>query len=757
MNNIYWVGPRESDINDTGDFFKGSVTIFGTNKNGNIAYCTDKKRINHNMPDPQCDLFFIKTLKELCRKDASCQFMFYKPMLAYQYGEEIVQRALCLNSPELLNTFSDKRRCRYILRNIVNTIPFVILRGAECCYSNLCNYFIGHSEFVIQKAFSSGGEGTFHINSRSEIHFLSPHDEYLVSPYINDGISINAHIIIFEEDILFIPPSIQIVLEREQRLLYCGGDYICYKMLPDNVKTTVYDSIERVGCYVQSRGYRGILGIDFILNAGQVFFVEINTRFQGSSQLVNKTLYPYANLSLQEINLLAFSDARAPTIDIPDIKFSNFAYTTSNISMQRLNQISKSDEVFRIQWDGFSQDSVFPKQKNVYLCRFLFNQNICSISNGRVILHPNIYVEDIKQILDSKDVLYKEYIKNILLNHGALLSDQAKQLAKQFGKIKEAVFDAIDAIIFENVYVNIPCYCKFTSFSPFTIEVAKERLVLFFDGKLVSDIDVFFAPDSLLDRYTKSNVPFDAIINLATDRIRINPAPVCVYKRKGVPCKFCNLPESNFSYGISDIKEIIDYCLSNVDFRHFLIGGGTYSSKEDEWSVIIELTKYIRANTDKDIYLMSVPPANVHILEDLKNAGITEVAFNLEIFDREKAKEYMPGKGCISKDQYISALTHAVSLWGNTGRVRSLLIYGFDTDHDFLNGIEDLCSKGVEPIISIFRPLRGTEFGNLNPPPTKDIISIYNRSQEIVKKYSLILGPDCPKCQNNTLSFAETN
>lgn len=31
MNNLYWVGVRQSDIEDTGDLFKGSVTIFGDN------------------------------------------------------------------------------------------------------------------------------------------------------------------------------------------------------------------------------------------------------------------------------------------------------------------------------------------------------------------------------------------------------------------------------------------------------------------------------------------------------------------------------------------------------------------------------------------------------------------------------------------------------------------------------------------------------------------------------------------------------
>ena len=69
MSNIYWVGVRQSDIEDTGDLFKGSITIFGDNLNGNIAYCDKNKRINHNNEDKECDLFFEKVLESLCKKD----------------------------------------------------------------------------------------------------------------------------------------------------------------------------------------------------------------------------------------------------------------------------------------------------------------------------------------------------------------------------------------------------------------------------------------------------------------------------------------------------------------------------------------------------------------------------------------------------------------------------------------------------------------------------------------------------------------
>ena len=58
MNNLYWIGPRQSDIEDIKELFVGSVTIYGENHNGNLSYCSNNKRINHNIDNILCEKFF---------------------------------------------------------------------------------------------------------------------------------------------------------------------------------------------------------------------------------------------------------------------------------------------------------------------------------------------------------------------------------------------------------------------------------------------------------------------------------------------------------------------------------------------------------------------------------------------------------------------------------------------------------------------------------------------------------------------------
>lgn len=753
MNNLYWVGTRQSDICDLQYLFDGSITIYGNNRDGNIAFCKDsEQRINHNLVDKKCDEFIMKTLKEICSENNDAKFMFYDPIFAYNYGPLISSRTICLNSLDLLEMFSNKQRSRTIVDGTVETIPYIILKGSECTLQNFHSYFVGYTDFIVQKAVSCGGEGTIHIKSSLDLINLQSGENYIVSPYI-EGISLNVHIIISDNDILFLPPSVQIISEIENKCLYSGADYICYRKLPQKTKLKIKAKSIELGKMAQNRGYRGVLGIDYIFDNQEVYFVEFNPRFQASSQLINKVIIKRYGTSLQEINIKAFINQNILTLPDFEVEYSNFTYTNTNISKTRLKRIISSSELLEVQYDGYILGDTFPKQSNVYLNRFIFNVNICSVNNGNFILHPNIYVEKIKSILCEKDEHYKEYVKISLLNHGLVLSESAKSLIKTKGILKAAVFDALDTIIFDNIYVNAPYSCKLVSFSPFLVNAVNGELELWFDDIFISKIDIETIQKNIVNKKTVSGIPYDAIINIATDRIRINPAPICYFKKKNIGCKFCNLPSKNFDYSFNEIKEVIDLCIQNVEFKHFLIGGGTYSIYDDSWKFIIRIANYIHSKCDKEIYLMSIPPENLYILDELKRSGITEIAFNLEMFDRIKAQKYMPGKGKISIDRYLEALKYAVSLWGNTGKVRSLIIYGFDTDKVFLDGIEELCKLGVEPIISIFRPLKNTKLADWNPPSTTDIIFIYKKCHEITKKYSLTLGPDCPKCQNNTLSF----
>lgn len=530
MKNIYWVGPRESDIDEIKSIFAGSVTIFGGNKGNNISYCqSNADRINHNERNVNCDNFFKAELERLISKNNSIEFLFYNPELPYEYGGMIKAHSMCLNDYELLVQLNDKTRCRVILQDTVNVIPFVTLTGKDCTYNNIKNYFFS-KEFIVQDALSSGGEGTTLVRVSNDLKFIESNKRYLVSPYIKDSLSVNVHIVIGSENILFFPPSIQIVNEIQGKILYFGADFISYQSVDNKIQFQIKKDALKIGNKLQLEGYRGVLGIDFLIKNNDLFFMEINPRFQASTQLLNRGIRVKAKTSLQEFHIAAFNSSYLKEINELKIPFCNYNFTTSNIQSDRLSKVVNSREIICIQQDGFNIENEIPSDKNIYLFRSIFNTNISSFFQGKFLLHPNIYTEDITPFIQPNSTAYKPNIKIALLNHGINFTLKALEYAKKQGTIRDAVFDAIDIKIFDSLYVNVPLSCKFCSFSPFSIDFQNEEFVLLYNTDFISKIEISFMPEQLINRRTISGIPFEDIINIANDRIRINPAPVCIYR-----------------------------------------------------------------------------------------------------------------------------------------------------------------------------------------------------------------------------------
>ena len=101
----------------------------------------------------------------------------------------------------------------------------------------------------------------------------------------------------------------------------------------------------------------------------------------------------------------------------------------------------------------------------------------------------------------------------------------------------------------------------------------------------------------------------------------------------------------------------------------------------------------------------------------------------------------------------MEMLEYATQLWGTKGDVRTAFIVGLESSHSLLSGVEEVCKLGVAPILSVFRPIPGTEGENLTPPSNELLLEIYQRAENICEKYGLRLGPSCIPCQNNTLSI----
>lgn len=756
-SDYHYIGIRSSDRMYDHSYFQSDITIFSEKADTNIFPI----RPNQNVPNKNVFPYFIKRINSLIQKNSSCRFMFYNGTMAYGLPQELQKHFICLNPRELLDYFNNKPELkRWLSSHKFPILPYETFYGNEITWETLLQHFPDTNSFVIQSSQGGGGIGTFLVSKSNFAEVcseLQPFRQYLVSSYVEHSISVNTHIFLSDKQTVLSPGSVQIVECAENQLCYRGADFIAFRTLSHACRGQVRELSLRIANRLREQGYRGIAGLDFLISKDHtVYCMEINPRFQASTPLIDLFLQeqPSGNNmahSVYELNEQAFLNQMISTLCFDDeINYSCFYYYKGNLPLEDLLEKRSLllDKHVVIHDDGvmnFADDNLLDRTS--YLFRAVFPHAICAISPDMTLwLNDNIPVRPApKDTLD---------LKIALLNQGVRISGPAEY-------VKIGSYDSIDIAYYGTVSNQHPlamnCAHKsnLSQYSPFQIKLAGEtgkkydKIVYY--GKTLGNARVEhnkLATLSELDR---------GILYLATDRLRIKVVSGCEYKNVGCGCAFCNLKLSDRRFSREELQNaLIRFKGMGTSFRHILIGGGTCLDS-DIWEDILWLCRFLKSDSyykERPISLMSILPPE-EILAALHEAGIEEVAFNLEVSDDELARKLMPGKRAKPKAAYYSTLAKAVKVFG-TGSVRSALLVGFDQEEALIEEVLHLASIGVIPCLSPFRALNGSVFAKAMHPDNASLRRIYNIcSSRLAASNGVIhnLGPKCPECRNNMLAI----
>ncbi len=756
MSKIVWIGTKESDIFHTNDFFSNSITACGSGKNGNFSFSSVKNmRINYNMGDTNYTKYLLEKMADLLKEDSSIEFMYYNPCYAHLLNSSLASHVCCLNSASLMNLLRSKCEMRSLASEYIPIVPFERMIGHDLSVTPSMNAKSDTAKYIIQENISSGGEGTYIISNTDKVTFISDEEVYLISPYYENNIPININFIIFDNDIVIFPPSVQVINQLNGKMLFMGTDYHFQNYSSYIDKDIILNNTRKLASALKDMGYRGIGGFDYIFTNGQLLFLECNPRFQASTYLLNFVLEKENLLSVHELNYMAFAHHPAPKYDFysMEVPYSCIAYSYQSYLK---NSIIKKEwrthsNVVEILEDGLNSVNEFVD--NAYLYRIIFSTSITDMT-------PNFHLVTYNSLLpDSSEWHHKVVsgdklaLKVGLLNQGIYIAEEVLEFIKQTGGMKDATFNSIDIILDNDMTINCPYKINYADFSPFSLNVAEnENLELYYYHERLSSVSLEPVNQNK-DRLTRiSNIPYRNLSYIGGDRLRIHHTDICIFKTLKNNCKFCNLPVSRFDYQLEDIYEVIDFYLKQGGFRHILIGGASEPISKEK-TTIITLAKYIRSKTDMPIYLMCLPIQDISVLKELYDAGITEIGFNIEIWNDESARRIMPGKGSIPRQDYLTALKNAKKIWKNPYAVRSILVVGLEETKYIVDAVQTLSSEGIMPILSIFRPLPHSQMSNSVPPTNDYLYSLYNQLDLICRKHHQHLGPDCIICQNNTLSL----
>ena len=760
---LYWIGVKESELIGCRHLFKGSITIYGSNQNGNYSF--DKHfgyRYDCNTDSDEWYNFVNTTAHEIISANPDCHFLLYYTADYPYYCEDVRKRIQYINDMGIIDLCENKIRTKQWLFDCVPIPPFSIENGEMICIDDLISKYPGHSEFVIQADSSCGGNATYLYNHKTAVSIekqLKQGAPYSVSPYFRNNISLNIHLVIYENEVMLFPASVQIISTQNNHFSYRGADYIAYKYLAQTVKDKVIEYARIIGKRLAEIGYRGICGIDFIATKDTVYFMEINARFQASTCLLNKSLEKelHSYTTMQEIHMDAFTHSVCSYM-IPQFSVNyscySYKYNESNrYILRQLYHISEQCEAASIALISDQLDWTMQLFSNSYCFSILFGHNIVALSpDFTCILNSNVEIDS--YIIDTMN--FKKNLlalKISLFSHGVRINEAVIQKLQKIGGINYEEFEAVDIVLF-GLYINAPYKVEMSLLSPFEITLEKNgQYALRFWGILI-DFITLRGTDPLCEVAICDDIKLKDVNYLGNDRLRVYHRSGCYYKDINEGCKFCDIPPNQAPFSLEMIKKGIDRYNSNPQIRHYMIGGGS-ESYDSNFQNVIQIAQYIRDTTHKSICLMSTPPSNADILYKLFKAGITEVVFNLEIFDRSVAKQYMQGKGSISLAQYTNCFKRAVKIWGGKGAVRTIFIVGLESRQSLLDGIEYVCKLGVSPTLSLFKPISGTPLSYLLPPNDKNILSICQKATAICKKYGMKLGPSCRLCEDNVLKITE--
>ena len=292
MENVVWIGKYREDMGN----FKiiGSVTKYGVSDKDHFVH---QAEMNSSFLD-----FVIEKLSYFNQSHEDVVYYFYSQLFAYELINSCPFKinCICLNDENVINWLNNKAITRQWFYNIVKTPPTMVMSESEIIYKNIQNSFMGYNKFIVQKFISSGGKNTYLLDETTNLKLEK--DLYIVSPFFEKSISINVTSLIGNNNIIIFPTSIQIINFEYGKFLYNGSDFISADDFSENIKNTIYKCVQIINQKLQQINYHGICGIDFLIYNDDVYFLEINPRFQGSSFLIDKELQS-KNSSLYSLNL----------------------------------------------------------------------------------------------------------------------------------------------------------------------------------------------------------------------------------------------------------------------------------------------------------------------------------------------------------------------------------------------------------------------------------------------------------------------
>ena len=349
----------------------------------------------------------------------------------------------------------------------------------------------------------------------------------------------------------------------------------------------------------------------------------------------------------------------------------------------------------------------------------------------------------------------KDYeIKLELLFYGVRLSNIVKKELITSGKV-EVFNDYITCtgmmISFNNQYVT----CKINENSKYIVDFVNNQICLKKDNNIIKKIIIIEPAKYMINNELNRNgQPYSDYVVVHKYRARIQPISGCAYD-----CKFCNDNLYKYQkYPIELLDDALQKAIKENEIKNLLISAGTPKKINSDYEYQNDVYKYFCKKYDSlPIDIMTAPrgidinknkESHIEFFKMLKLLNIADLSVNLELYNEEARRKYIPLKNYYTRKEYLDYMQLATEYLENN-IVKSGIIVGLENEDDTLKAIEELAKRKIRVILSPYIP-----FNNIGKSPTPEVMKrILLRAKEITNKYDSTLSSKYIWCRHNEISF----
>lgn len=340
------------------------------------------------------------------------------------------------------------------------------------------------------------------------------------------------------------------------------------------------------------------------------------------------------------------------------------------------------------------------------------------------------------------------YCRGLQLDDSCLVEEHG---GRKILRTRAGLGSGLELVLPGGLWTNVPVTEPFARQSPYRLVQRDGAYWLHRDGQPLTSVTLAPQP-AWYESPTSSGKPMRRVGTLQGTYLGVYPAKVCEYwtEETKVNCKFCSV---GLNLGIDDadlksVDEVMEVVwaarresgITYVDFNTGHYQGETYLD------ILEPFIRRIKRELGLLVGVQTPPHADLKRYDALRAMGVNRVSFCFEIFDPQRFVEVCPGKHReYGLERYLDAVRYCAGLgpkgpagepWVTNGEI----IAGLEPPESSIQAIDWITSVGAIPTVCVFRPLLGTDYADVPPPRTEDLVPVFRRLYEACMERGLPIG-----------------